>query len=139
VKGSTTPAHRRRTQSEIEAARGAWLASAEAIYEARMIDGRPIGSLTHGELHSIARDNARDAASFLRLGTQKTEDAILVLKIIHHATVDNPNTPTRDIVSAARLAQYDEEARIEAAQFIENHMHKYAEDLQGRNGDAQIT
>ena len=49
VSDSKIPPHRRRPHEEIEAARSAWLASAEAIREARLIGGdTQIAAAAHG-------------------------------------------------------------------------------------------
>jgi hypothetical protein len=132
-------AHRRqrkRTATERAAAMhvaGEQVAALRSVFD-RQIDGRPIGDLAWGELRAMVHANAVNAASYLRLGTNATEDAILLDKIEAHARVDNHATRIREIISAAQLEEYVAQAQREAPRLIELGMKQYAATIETRRG-----
>jgi hypothetical protein len=121
--------HRRRTKHEHAAAVAAELTAANAIFNTRRIGGRPIGDLRWGELRSLVAEQALDAASYLRQGTEATTDAILLKKMFDHAEVDDQSLRVREVIGAKDLARLDREAQLEAPRIIERGMHDYADRL----------
>ena len=122
VKPYKVPQHRRRTHEQKQAAIAAWKASAQAIYEARRIDDKPIGDLKWRELRALIHDNAVGAVSHLMLGLAQTRDVILMQKIYNHATVSVDEARIRDIVGPEVLQRYDDEASNEAPIRISENM-----------------
>jgi len=124
------PAYDRRPHGAVLAARAAMLAGAEAIYLSRKIDGRPIGEITWAALRRLVSENATNAASFLRLGTTATENALILDKISKYARVSDGSKLVRDIVPPQQLSDMIEQARLEAPRVVERGMRAYAETVQ---------
>ena len=129
--------HRKRTTAEREAAlRVAGIEAAEirTVFEHR-VNGRAIGDLRWGELGAMVRDNAVDAASFLKLGTEATANAILLFKVQRHASVDDHSTLVRQVITAAQLQAFVDEAYAEAPRFVEAGMRTYAKAVAEHRGE----
>lgn len=122
--------HRRRTPEQRDSQRKAAMAAAavtvEAFREARLFNGSPLRSIPWGQLTTEIRDKALSAASFLRQGTEATEDAILLVKIRNHGVVTDHTKTIGDVVKDSQLEKYMLEARLEAPKFIELSMSNYA-------------
>jgi hypothetical protein len=109
--------YKRRPPSAKEAAREAAMAGAAAmadVYSSRLIDGRPIGDLSWKELGLLVGENAMRAASFILLGTEAAENAIILHKIANWASVDNQEARVRDVIKAEQLKTFIAEAQREA-------------------------
>ena len=125
--------HKRRTPEQVAAEKQAWAASAAAIYDTRQVNGMPIGSIKWHELQAICHDNAMSAASYLRLGTEATENALLLNKISAYAVVSEMDRTVRDVVPAEVVARLADEARVEAPHLIETGMRLYADHVEQRH------
>lgn len=122
--------HRRRTPEQIEAEKRARMLMADAVFESRLIDNRPIGDLRYGELTRLREVHALNAASWLRQGTEATENAILVDKMFKHAHVADTNQCVREFLTAKTLAMMIDEARTEAPRLVERGMQIYREQIE---------
>lgn len=131
VSGFTVKPYKRRTHEEKQRAIAAAASSVQSIYE-RRIGEMKIGDLTWGELNLRVTENAMSAASYLRQGTEATENAILLDKLVRHAVVDDQSRRVRDVVSALELERMTEEAHIEAPLLVERGMRAYAETIRNR-------
>ena len=112
--------HRRRTHEERQAAlqgAGRAAASMATAYD-RQIDGRSIGDLRWGELQALRHENAINAASYLRFGTEATANFILLDKIEAHVRVTDHGTKVKDVISEAQLQLLADEADGEAPRWI---------------------
>jgi hypothetical protein len=112
--------HRRRTHDEREAAlqsAGHAAASMATAYD-RQIDGRPIGDLAWGELQALRHENAINAASYLRFGTEATANFILLDKIEAHCRVTDHGMKVKDAISEEQLRMLIEQADDEAPRWI---------------------
>jgi hypothetical protein len=120
--------HRKRTTAEREAALRVAGISADAIRDAlsHRVNDRPVGDLAWGELGTMVLENARDASSYLRLGTEATANALLLFKIKNHAQVDDHEMTIRQVISAADMEVMIDEAYTEAPRVVEIGMHNYA-------------
>jgi hypothetical protein len=121
--------HRRQRQRTPEE-KAAILRVTVSLFDRREINGRPVGDMRWGEVQHEVRDNAVNAASYLRLGTQATANALLLKKILDHAVVQDHSTKIRDVISPELFARLDEEATKEAPLFIEKGMRRYATSLE---------
>lgn len=127
--------HRPRTEAEragAMVAAGTAVQAMRSIFDERYIDGRPIGDLRWGELRAMVHANATSAASYLRLGTEATENAILLDKIEAFAQVENHSTKIRQVLTAGDLKRLDEEARREAPRLVEMGMRYYTDAVEQR-------
>jgi hypothetical protein len=130
------PSYRRRTHEEREAAlqsAGRAAASMASAYD-RQIDGRSIGELRWGELQAMRHQNAFNAASFLRFGTEATANFILLDKIEAYCRVDDHSMKIRDVISAAQLQALAEEADVEAPRMIGAGMEAWVNWLETQRG-----
>jgi hypothetical protein len=120
--------HRKRTTAEREAALRVAGIGVEAIRDAlnHRVNDRPIGDFAWGELGTMVMENARDAASYLRLGTEATANALLLFKIKNHARVEDHEMRIRQVISATDMQVFIDEARAEAPRVVELGMHNYA-------------
>jgi hypothetical protein len=100
-----------------------------SVFE-HQVNNRPIGQFRWGELTLAVRENAYNAASYLRLGTEATANALLLDKVHGHARVDDHETLVSAVLSAKQLQSYLEEAQREAPLRIEEGMHRYAASLE---------
>jgi hypothetical protein len=120
---------RQRTKEERNAALSVAARQVEvlgSIFDQRQINGRPIGDMRWGELTRECRDNALNAASYLRLGAEATENALLLKKIHDFAVVDDHARKIRDVINAEQLDRLSQEARRETPHMIEIGMRQYA-------------
>lgn len=126
--------HRRKPRSEAER-QGEMAAAAHhgevlrSVFE-HQVNDRPVGKFRWGELTLAVRENAYNAASYLRQGTEATANALLLDKIHGHARVDDHEKLVNEIISAKQLQVYLDEARREAPLRIEDGMHRYAASLE---------
>ena len=123
---------RRRTATEKAAAirvAGQINEALRSVFDRRVIDGRAIGDLAWGELGTLVDANANNAASYLRLGTDATENAIILAKVHAHANVQDHRTKIRDVLTEEQLKQFEEEARAEAPLVVQMGMHRYRETI----------
>jgi hypothetical protein len=123
---------RRRTAGEKAAAMrvaGQMNEALRSVFDRRVIDGRAIGDLAWGELGTLVDANANNAASYLRLGTEATENAIILDKVHAHANVQDHRTKVRDVLTEAQLMQFIEDARAEAPLVVQMGMHHYRETI----------
>jgi hypothetical protein len=114
------PSYRRRTHEEREAAlasAGRAAVSMASAYD-RQIDGRSIGELRWGELQAMRHQNAFNAASYLRFGTEATANFILLDKIEAYCRVTDHSTKVKDTISEAQLQMLSDEADTEAPRLI---------------------
>jgi len=120
--------HRTRTTAEREAAFRVAGLGVEAIRDAfsHRVNDRPVGDMAWGELGTMVMENARDAASYLRLGTEATANALLLFKIKNHARVDDHSMMIRQVISSTDLQAMIDDARAEAPRVVELGMHNYA-------------
>jgi hypothetical protein len=125
VKAHDVRAHRRRTQKEKDIEIAAQMGLSTAIYDRRTSRG-PLGDVRYEQLPSSKRESADHAASYLRLGTEKTEEAILWAKIEGYARVEDGRTRVREVIPAEKLHRLAIEAHTEAPQLVERGMHEYA-------------
>lgn len=131
-------AHKRRTPQEKAAAHAMEMVSAAAIFSSRRIDGTLIGNLPWGRLRALVHDNATNAASYLRQGTEATENAILLDLIEQHCSVDDHRRLVRDVISSKQLEEFEASARILAPKLVEEGMRLYAHTVEQRRiADAQ--
>lgn len=140
VKDVDVVKHRRqrpRTDSEragaLSAARTV-ISAIQSIFDERKIDGQSIGEMRWGELREMVRTKASNASSYLRLGTDATEDALLLDKIEAFTQVADHSTKIRDAMSAKDLERLNEEAKREAPKLVEMGMRKYAQTIADRSG-----
>jgi hypothetical protein len=127
--------HRPRTEEERTGAlvaAGTAIEAMRSIFDERHIDGRPIGDLRWGELLGMVHTNANNAASYLRLGTEATENAILLDKIEAFAQVEDHSTKIRQVLSATDLERLSNEAHREAPRLVELGMKYYATTIEQR-------
>lgn len=135
VKNVHVGEHRRRKPRSEDERKGEMAAAAHHgevlrnVFEHHVND-RPIGQFRWGELTLAVRDNAYNAASYLRLGTEATANALLLDKIHGHARVEDHEKRVKEILNAKQLQAYLEEARREAPLRIEEGMHRYAASLE---------
>ena len=80
----------------------------------------------------MRRVYANKAAEKLQLGTEETENALILDKIEAHIVITDHSTKVRDAISAERLEQIIAEARVEAPRLIEYGMARYAESIEAR-------
>lgn len=113
-------------------AAGTAVQALRSIFEQRIIDGRPIGDLRWGELRAMVHANASSAASYLRLGTEATENAILLDKIEAFAQVEDHSTKIRQVLTAQDLERLDAEAQREAPRLVEMGMRYYTTTVEQR-------
>jgi hypothetical protein len=138
IKNIKVREHKRHRPRSEEERTGALIAAGTAvealrsIFDERHIDGRPIGDLRWGELQGMVHTNANNAASYLRLGTEATENAILLDKIEAFAQVEDHSRKVRQVLSAADLERLDGEARREAPRLVELGMKYYATTIEQR-------
>lgn len=140
VSAYKVPPHRRRTHAEREAAlqgAGRAAASMATAYD-RQIDGRAIGELRWGELQALRHNNAFNAASYLRYGTEATANFILLDKIEAHCRVDDHATKVRDVISEVQLRVLSEEADAEAPRLIGTGMEAWVNWLEQQRGQKAI-
>jgi hypothetical protein len=135
VSGYDVQPYQRRTPEQRAAETAAWLTSADAVFETRRINDTALGDLRWRELRALVHENALNAASYLRLGTEATEIAILLDKIDSYAVVSEEEKKVRDIVPAKVLVQFIDEARVEAPQLVEAGMRLYAKHVEQRRVD----
>lgn len=134
--------HRRRHQRSEEERAAELVAAANqseilrSVFEFPVND-RAIGDFAWGELSLAVRDNAYNAASFLRQGTEATAAAILLDKIHAHARVDDHSKLVRQILTAKTLQGYIDEARAEAPKKIEDGMRQYAASLESASAQME--
>lgn len=127
--------HRRRKPRSEEERKGELASAAHhgevlrSVFE-HQVNNRPIGQFRWGELTVAVRDNAYNAASYLRLGTEATANALLLDKVHSHALVDDHEKRVSEILSSKQLQTYLDEARLEAPLRIEEGMHRYAASLE---------
>jgi hypothetical protein len=93
------------------------------------VNERPVGEFRWGELTLAVRENAYNAASYLRQGTLATEAALLLDKIYGHAQVPDHLTLVKQIISEKQLKDFILEARREAPLRIEEGMRRYADSI----------
>jgi hypothetical protein len=138
IKNIKVREHKRHRPRSEEERTGALIAAGTAvealrsIFDERHIDGRPIGDLRWGELQGMVHTNANNAASYLRLGTEATENAILLDKIEAFAQVEDHSRKIRQVLSAADLERLAVEARREAPRLVELGMKYYATTIEQR-------
>jgi hypothetical protein len=138
IKNIKVREHKRHRPRSEEERTGALIAAGTAvealrsIFDERHIDGRPIGDLRWGELLGMVHTNANNAASYLRLGTEATENAILLDKIEAFAQVEDHSRKIRQVLSAADLERLAVEARREAPRLVELGMKYYATTIEQR-------
>lgn len=128
VKVKSHARHRRRTTAEKDAAlrvAGAEVAALRGVFDHR-VNGRPIGDLAWGELGAMIDDNAGDASAFLRLGTEATANALLLLKVQQFAQVADHSTKVKQVLSASQLQKLMDESAAEAPRWVQAGMAKYA-------------
>jgi hypothetical protein len=120
--------HRKRTTAEREAALRVAGISVDAINDALgyRIGGRRVGDFAWGELGTMVMENAQNAASYLRLGTEATANALLLFKIKNHASVDDHEMTIGQVISPADMQVMIDEAYVEAPRVVEIGMHNYA-------------
>jgi hypothetical protein len=109
--------HRRaraRTDEDREIAIVAMSKNLEGVLK-RPILGREIGDYAWRELPDARRTLVTRMAEHLWLGAHAAEDAILIDKLLCHASVGDPNAKVRDVVSAETLARLEIEASREFA------------------------
>jgi hypothetical protein len=119
--------HRKRTTAEREAALRVAGITAEAINDALgyRVNGRRVGDLAWAELGTMVHDNAKDAASFLRLGTEATANALLLFKIKNHAQVEDQTMTIRQVISADAMQSMIDAAYAEAPRVVKLGMENY--------------
>jgi hypothetical protein len=127
--------HRKRTTAEREAALRVAGIGVEAIRDAlsHRVNDRPIGDFAWGELGTMVMENARDAASYLRLGTEATANALLLFKIKNHARVEDHEMRIRQVISASDMQLFIDEAYAEAPRVVEVGMRNYAKTVSEGN------
>jgi hypothetical protein len=135
VKSVHVDEHRRRRPRSDEERKGELMSAAHhgevlrSVFE-HEVNNRPVGKFRWGELTLAVRENAYNAASYLRLGTEATANALLLDKIHGHASVDDHEKLVNQVLSPKQLQAYLDEARREAPLRIEEGMHRYAASLE---------
>src|SRR5262245_7364700 len=125
----TVDQYSRRPPGAVAAARHAMLIGADAVYQARQIDGRALGDITWAEIGRLMAENTVKAGSYLWLGQEAVVDALILDKLSKYARVDDGEKTVRDIVPAETLTSIVDDAKREAPQYIEREMENYARSL----------
>jgi hypothetical protein len=124
--------YRRKLPSERKAAIDVMLRSADAVFRSRLINDKPIGELTYGQLASLVKDSASSAVSHLRLGTEATENAIILDLIAKNGVPSDHSTKVKDLVTPEKLDEFIRVAQIEAPKLIERGMKRTAKMIEER-------
>jgi hypothetical protein len=109
-----------------QAAKNAWNSEVFAME----ISGRKIGDMSFAEIGRLRSESAHEASDWLHYGTQRAMHAILLNKIAGYAQVQDQTVKISQVIPAAQLEKYVEEAKLEALGFVRDRAGKYAKELE---------
>jgi hypothetical protein len=124
--------HRRRTPGEREAALTVAGDTARAVLSVfdRPIFGRRLGDLRWGELRSMCHGMATNAADYLRLGTDATENFAMMTLMLRHAQPADQGALVRDTISEKKAREYAAMAPSLTVQLLERGIAAYVATLE---------
>jgi hypothetical protein len=124
--------HRRRTPGEREAALTVAGDTARAVLSVfdRPIFGRRLGDLRWGELRTLCHDMATNAADYLRLGTDATENFAMMTLMLRHAQPADQGALVRDTISEKKAREYAAMAPSLTVQLLERGIAAYVATLE---------
>lgn len=125
--------HRRPTKVPGPLARAGEIASrkhlADSIFLRSIRGAGPLGRIKMHELRTIAQSQASIAVEFLHRGYDDAVEAILCKSIAEHCVAADPFAAVEDVISAAKAAEFEETARMRAAQVLRDGGARIARDL----------
>jgi hypothetical protein len=109
--------------------------SKPSMFDSYKIGGELVADISYERIASLVRENAGNAASYLRLGTEATENAILLDMIAKHGIPPNQTAKVRELLTPAQFAEFVLSARKATPLVIERGMRLYAKAIENREID----
>jgi hypothetical protein len=103
--------------------------SAEVIFARKIRGGPVLGKIKIRELAAIVQSSGHAAGSFVTRGYEDAIDAIVCRKISQHCVSTDPDATVEDCINPAVATKYFDEAKVEAAKFIQAAAARIASEL----------
>lgn len=106
--------------------------SKPSMFDSYKIGNELVADISYQRIASLVRENAGNAASYLRLGTEATENAVLLDMIAKHGIPSDQDTKVRELLTPAQFSEYVDRARKATPRLIEHGMKLYAKAIENR-------